>query len=62
MNYFKPITPEQMVERQLLKARIDLLEAHRMLEMWQAQVSCHEKTIARLQKYDTLVSKGEANV
>ena len=47
-GYFEPITPEQMAQRQLNKAKLDLLEAYRMLEMWEAQVECHEKTIKRL--------------
>jgi len=57
-----PLTPEQLAQRQLLKAQLDLLEAHRMKEMWEAQVQCHEKIIERLQKqaYNTVVCKGEA--
>ena len=46
---FTPTTPEQLAQRQLLKARLDLLEAHRMKEMWEAQVECHQKIIARLE-------------
>jgi len=56
-EWLSPLTPQQLAQRQLLKAQLDLLEAHRMKEMWEAQVQCHEKTIERLQKqaYNTTV-------
>ena len=52
-----PLTPQQLAQRQLLKAKLDLLEAQRMKEVWEAQVQCHEKTIERLGKsvYNTSV-------
>jgi chaperonin cofactor prefoldin len=60
--WLAPLTPDQLAQRQLLKAQIDLLEAQRMQEMWEAQVRCYEKTIERLEKlgYNTPVYKGEA--